>query len=353
MEQERNALAVRHQLSAFQQAFNPSHLNLILFPTEQCNFRCTYCYEDFEIGRMPPGVVGGIKALLDARIDSLTSLVVSWFGGEPLLAPDIIRTISDHIQSRAHAALDYRANITTNGYLLSAERFDELLACGVRVFQISLDGYGEVHDRTRHRADGAGSFERIWNNLKVIQQSQRQDFTILVRVHFFPDNRAGLEVLARALNQQFGDDLRFQIYFKDVGKLGGPNDETFATYSSGECHSIKEELDRLVHNRDQVYSLDATQPYVCYAAQANSIAIRADGSLAKCTVALNDSRNHLGRITEAGALNVDTDKWRLWLAGFARGECDWGELSCPYDRMQHEAAAPQPVMIIRREAACS
>jgi uncharacterized protein len=353
MEQERTALEVRHQLSAIHEAFNPSHLNVILFPTEQCNFRCTYCYEDFEIGRMSPGVVRGVKALLDARIDGLTLLVVSWFGGEPLLAPDIIRTISDHIHSRAHDALVYRANITTNGYLLTADRFDELLACGVRLFQISLDGYGDAHDRTRRRADGAGTFQRIWENLKAIQRSERQDFAVLLRVHFFPDNRSDLEDLARAINLQFGGDPRFQIYFKDVGKLGGPNDASFSTYTSDECRSTKEELDRLIQNRDQVYSLDAAQPYVCYAAQANSIAIRADGSLAKCTVALNDSRNHLGCITEDGMLKVDTDKWRFWLAGFSRSQFDWGELACPYDRMQHDAAAAQPVVVIRRAATWS
>ena len=87
MAQERIALEVRHQLSAVHEAFNPSHLNLILFPTEQCNFRCTYCYEDFEIGRMSSGVVRGVKALLDARIDSLTSLLVSWFGGRAAAGP--------------------------------------------------------------------------------------------------------------------------------------------------------------------------------------------------------------------------------------------------------------------------
>jgi uncharacterized protein len=345
MEQERIALDVRHQLSAVHEAFNPAHLNLILFPTEQCNFRCTYCYEDFEIGKMSPGVVGGIKALLDARIDSLTSLVVSWFGGEPLLAPKIIRTISDHIKSRAHDALDYRANITTNGYLLSSERFEELLDSGVRLFQISLDGYGPVHDTTRRRADGAGTFERIWSNLKAIRRSTRRDFAILLRVHFFPDNRSHLEGLARELNLNFRDDERFQIYFKDVGKLGGPNDASFSTFSSQECRSTKEELDRLIQNRGQVYTLGAGQPYVCYAAQANSIAIRADGSLAKCTVALNDDRNRLGHITDDGLLKVDTDKWRIWLAGFSRGEYDWSELACPYDRMHHEPPPPQLVVV--------
>jgi len=36
-------------------------LQLILLPTEQCNFRCTYCYEDFAIGRMSDAVVAGVK----------------------------------------------------------------------------------------------------------------------------------------------------------------------------------------------------------------------------------------------------------------------------------------------------
>ena len=39
-------------------------LHLILMPTEQCNFRCTYCYEDFAHDRMSPRVVAGIKRLL-------------------------------------------------------------------------------------------------------------------------------------------------------------------------------------------------------------------------------------------------------------------------------------------------
>ena len=60
-------------------------LQLILLPTEQCNFRCTYCYEDFAIGRMTPEVVSGVKNLIDRRADGLSHLQLSWFGGEPTL----------------------------------------------------------------------------------------------------------------------------------------------------------------------------------------------------------------------------------------------------------------------------
>jgi hypothetical protein len=34
------------------EAISPRIQELILLPTEKCNFRCTYCYEDFDLGKM-------------------------------------------------------------------------------------------------------------------------------------------------------------------------------------------------------------------------------------------------------------------------------------------------------------
>ena len=57
------------------------YFSLTLMPTEQCNFRCTYCYEDFSIGKMKEDVIRGIKNLLKQRIPTLKYLNISWFGG--------------------------------------------------------------------------------------------------------------------------------------------------------------------------------------------------------------------------------------------------------------------------------
>ena len=67
--------------STIAEALSPRILSLILLPTEKCNFRCTYCYEDFAIGRMQPSVVRGIKALITHRVPHLDRLNISWFGG--------------------------------------------------------------------------------------------------------------------------------------------------------------------------------------------------------------------------------------------------------------------------------
>lgn len=43
---------------------------LIILPTERCNFRCSYCYEDFMIGKMKEPVVAGLERLWSAEFPS-------------------------------------------------------------------------------------------------------------------------------------------------------------------------------------------------------------------------------------------------------------------------------------------
>ena len=104
-------------------------LHLVLLPTEACNFRCIYCYEDFRYKRMEPWVMRGVKTLLARRAPGLRELNLSWFGGEPLLARDLIEDLMMHVGglARAHAGLRVSADATTNGYLLTPEVADTLI----------------------------------------------------------------------------------------------------------------------------------------------------------------------------------------------------------------------------------
>src|SRR5437588_4230223 len=121
--------------------FSSNYLNLIILPTEACNFRCTYCYETFENKKMPRPVVTGIKSLIDRRGDDLDELEISWFGGEPLLAFGIITDICGHaIKVAKLKEFDFSSSMTTNGYFLDGKCFSTCLEHGIRRFQISLDG---------------------------------------------------------------------------------------------------------------------------------------------------------------------------------------------------------------------
>lgn len=68
-------------------------------------------------------------------------------------------------------------------------------------------------------------------------------------------------------------------------------------------------------------------PYICYAAKPNSLLIRADGRIGKCTVALTDERNTIGQVNPDGTLTIDNDRLRPWVRGLAT--LDARALECP------------------------
>ena len=91
-------------------------------PTEKCNFRCTYCYEKFEKGRMSDELITGVKRFLEFEIDRLPFYSLGWFGGEPLLQPRIIHSVTKHFHRiQETSGSQGSVAITTNGSLLKGE----------------------------------------------------------------------------------------------------------------------------------------------------------------------------------------------------------------------------------------
>lgn len=296
---------------------------LILFPTEQCNFRCTYCYEDFKIGRMQAPVIQGIERYINNRIANLSHLTISWFGGEPLLALPVMRRIGSHAHRlcRMHE-VEYVGSVTTNGYLLCDATLHELAALGILEYQITLDGPEETHNKTRRRADGKGTFETIWRNLESMTRSSLA-LRIILRIHYSEVNYRRIPILLTELRALVGDDERFILHLKSVENLGGPTASNIPKWAPGRRQDIHRELSALLPSKKVTRIGD----YICYAARPNSIAIRADGGLAKCTVDLNDEKNDVGWIDEYGKLHWNYSKLSYWFRGYSGMSAD--ELTCP------------------------
>src|SRR5665213_534743 len=306
-------------------ALRPDILHLIIMPTERCNFRCTYCYEDFKMGKMAPPIVGGIKKLLHKRLATLSSLHIGWFGGEPTLATEIVRDVNNAVLENKTDRLQFSSSMSTNGWLLDERVFRSLVKAAVTTYQISIDGLPAWHNKTRVTAWGAGTFERIVQNIKSATELS-EDFKIALRLHVSEENSASMEPLIDYLADLFGDDGRIKIYVKEIEPLGNPNDPSFPFMRR---RGFMDQLRQRV--RDAGMFEAGGQPIACYAALPTSLVIRADGRIAKCTVALNDERNGIGSINEDGEIEIDNDKLRPWIAGGLSG--DEAALHCPLSAM--------------------
>lgn len=320
-------------------------LHLILMPTEKCNFRCVYCYESFEQGRMSRGTVDGLRRLLERRAPSLRALTVEWFGGEPLLEVPIIVEIQEHLAAlaREHADLKVCSSMTTNGYLLTPATAERLVGLGVRTYQISLDGAPSSHDARRPRADGGGTFERVWANLRAVHASDL-DIRIRLRMHVDRKNQGEISSFLEVLAAELAGDPRFELYLRAVGRLGGPRDGEYPFL-------VNEELTAVDALRSRAIELGlrlrpASKLDACYASAANSFVVRSTGELAKCTVAFDHPNNRVGRLGTDGKAEIDNVKLNGWVRGLFDG--DGAALHCPMqgfaDSRPQAAASGLPVL---------
>lgn len=116
---------------------------VMLSVTDRCQCRCQRCAVSAGEGRGPELSGEEIKKLL-AEASSLGAREVSFFGGEPLLRPELPDLVAETRR------LGMRAALTTNGLLLDAGMAARLSEAGLSVAGVSLDDPSpEVHDSGR------------------------------------------------------------------------------------------------------------------------------------------------------------------------------------------------------------
>lgn len=156
---------------------------------------------------MQGDVVSLAQRMLDAS--GVDNLHVTWFGGEPLLAPDVIETLSRRFMGLVEErGGDFSAYIITNGYLLTQDIVDMLGAVKVTGAQVTIDGLGPTHDATRHLTGGGPTFERIVSNLRSLEIP----FAVHIRHNVHEGNMgesAELEAFIEKLAEESGNELRY------------------------------------------------------------------------------------------------------------------------------------------------
>jgi len=158
-----------------EQYLNTRMKQLILQTTTQCNLRCSYCvysgnYKGQRTHSNNRMNIDTAKKAVDfflARNNELSSVNISFYGGEPLLEIDLIKQCVEYAKSQVEGK-EIAFNITTNGTLLTDTVVDFLVENDFGL-GISIDGSKAEHDANRKYANGEGSFDTIIENVKRIR----------------------------------------------------------------------------------------------------------------------------------------------------------------------------------------
>jgi len=141
-------------------------MQLTYHVTKACNLRCHYCYyADFAAPRLPLDIaLRGTDQVLHLGHPHLG---VTFFGGEPLLAKDLIRRLLPEVERRAAArGVSVNFKVPTNGTHLD-EEFLSFAEAHALFVSLSIDGDEPAH-ASRVGADGGSSFPEARRALELL-----------------------------------------------------------------------------------------------------------------------------------------------------------------------------------------
>ena len=262
---------------------------LTLCPTMGCNFDCPYCFENHRPGRMSRETQDDVMALAERMLKASGTkrMSVSWFGGEPLLMPDVIETLSQRLMTLAgqHGA-EYEASIVTNGYLLTQEIADMLGRCKVIRAQITLDGIGPEHDRTRHLAGGGPTYKRIVQNLRTL----RLPFKVNIRHNVHEGNKDQIDPLrerVQALAEESGNKISYYASAVQDNIVSEARDGQVNTLCSNDLCEVDV--------RREIWQFEPGRGVYCGAQHLFEVGIDDQGQLFKCWEDVDKPERSFGR----------------------------------------------------------
>jgi uncharacterized protein len=289
-----------------------NRLDVIVMPNMFCNLRCPYCYERHQSGSfMTDDTERRLVAFLDRTVPQFKVLLLSWFGGEPLLSyRRVLRITRAAIRSCEQYGVEPIIHMTTNGYLLGGQKTSELIECGIHNYQITVDGPPAVHDRTRVLRDGSGTFSIIFRNIHDLVRADPR-VRIAVRINF---NHVNIEYIPELLHM-FAADVRpaLRIVFEPI--FG-------ATVMSATANICPDEISRRTAEyyelaRDLGYDIvlggiPVGQLVYCYAERENQYIFNYNGDVFKCSVGSFAAEDRFGSLNEAGQVVRETTRWNEW-----------------------------------------
>lgn len=131
--------------------------------TRRCNLKCVHCRSSsaLEVDNHPDFSFDEATRILD-DIHSYASPVVVLSGGEPLLRDDVFDIASYGTK------LGLRMCLATNGTLVTGETCTNILASGIKMVSLSLDGStADVHDDFRNQP---GAFKGTMNAIRLFNE---------------------------------------------------------------------------------------------------------------------------------------------------------------------------------------
>lgn len=274
--------------------FDDSVSNLIICPTLDCNFNCSYCYEQKEKGFMSILVQNKLLQFYEQLLKSgLKSVTITWYGGEPLLYPYIIQNLSKKLSSLAKK---FKSNISfsiiSNGYCISPKIVKLFKELNLETIQITLDGLADTHNLRRSLKDGSKTFDVILKNIIILSEA---GIKVKVRVNLDKSNIDQFDKVRRLLPDNV------IVYPALVTK-----ESTQSSEIQNQCLKCSDFLNVFADNRllmPRTYGQLNSISVICSGEHIKSFVIAPTGEVYKCINDIGIKRMSIGSLFDTDNLS--------------------------------------------------
>lgn len=193
--------------------YDDSFLSLVLLPTLKCNLSCHYCYEKEKNVTMSNIAIERLKLFFTKQAKRRKCISVRWSGGEIMTCWNIVKQLSRYVIEQCELYnCSYVASAISNGSLLTDDKINEMLECGIKSLQITLDGDRKHHNDVRKYKDGTGTYDKILTNIKIASKKMK----VIVRLNLDKKNFPSIENLFQDISSLDANMYNIQIFCKPV-----------------------------------------------------------------------------------------------------------------------------------------
>ena len=297
---QRNALGIT----------DANRLDVIIMPNMNCNFSCVYCYESHHKSGMDDVTEERLIGWLQKMIPNYKAVLISWFGGEPLLSYPVILRVQEKVQALCKAYnVILHGHITTNGSLLDITKAKNLLALGVHSYQITLDGPAETHNQMRPLKGGGASFEAVHENICALAALEPTPH-IKLRVNFDERNVTRIRELLHTIPVGLRPSMTLvceKIFTESFGVVQETMERT-AEIEDIQAYAVE------IGFRPDHEAMEPNRFTFCYADRANQFTINYNGDIFKCTVQKFDTKHRLARLDDNANIEWEEGRLERWMA---------------------------------------
>jgi len=342
--------------------FARSHTNITIAPTIECNYACWYCYQNERrhIGKMSDTIQEGTLRLIDVVVQSCDSFDLTWYGGEPLLAMNVISNISEALKKKYSGSEKPRmlpCSIITNGILLNDDVVAALKRFNVSSAQISVDSYHHLPPTRRGMFLRDGTLSPILSN--ILKFRDQLDISIRINTSSLEEGDTAriTEALSKHGVREIAHFARIEDNINECNSLGSTVSDAYMPRKEyAKTTTMLIETQGVQQYVDKMQQALRPKNHFCGATSGNMFVIDFRGDISRCWMSAGCSEEKIGNVTELFSLDsleetnflahseVDR-KWREYTP-FSFDDCrDCRVLplcmgGCSHARVLHDAIRP-------------